>query len=316
MTNPQILILSSLYDFSVDQVILKILKNGIPYIRLNKEDFAQYRITLDPIEQCMQIRHGSDTCKITNQNLKSVWFRQPVFLRNTPSKGLSPNEQLMKSQWSAFLRGLSLFSSAKWMNWPQATYLAESKPYQLFLASTIGFSVPKTRVSNDINGIQEAGFDKEVILKSLDTVLLNENRDCLFTYSTITDPHSWKDEELSNSPVLVQEYIKNKTDIRVTVIGDKLYATRILKNSQGVQGDWRTSPKSSLEYESIELSHPLSNACLKMTNELGLNFAAIDLLEIDNQFIFLEINPTGEWQWITTNERPFDRLIAEWLCDF
>jgi glutathione synthase/RimK-type ligase-like ATP-grasp enzyme len=316
MNYPQILILSSLYDFSVDLVVSKILKSGIPYIRLNKEDLPKYRITLDPINQQMQIRYGSETFLITNDHLKSVWFRQPIFLRNTPSKGLSLNEQLMKSQWSAFLRALSLFSSAKWMNWPQSTYLAESKPYQLSLASRLGFTVPKTRVSNDIYGIRESKFKKNVILKSLDTVLLNENKECFFTYSTITDHNFWKEEELSDSPALVQECIENKTDIRVTIIGDKLYATKILKNGQGIQGDWRVTPKASLEYEPIELSKSVSESCLNITRELGLNFAGIDLLENSKQIVFLEINPTGEWQWIASNDYPFDKIIAEWLCDF
>lgn len=37
------------------------------------------------------------------------------------------------------------------MNDPSATYLAESKPYQLAVANELGFKVPRTMVTNDVN---------------------------------------------------------------------------------------------------------------------------------------------------------------------
>ena len=127
-----ILVLSSVYDFSVDLVMQRLEKSGENYIRLNKEHFSEYQISLDPINCTLAIKgNGINVC---TSNIKSVWYRQPVFLRNTPGKAIDINEQLSKSQWNAFLRGLMVFDGAFWMNWPQSTYAAESKPYQLMMA--------------------------------------------------------------------------------------------------------------------------------------------------------------------------------------
>ena len=39
--------------------------------------------------------------------------------------------------------------------------------------------------------------------------------------------------------------------------------------------------------------------CLKLTKKLELNFSAIDLiLDKNKDYIFLEINPNGQWAWI------------------
>lgn len=46
---------------------------------------------------------------------------------------------------------------------------------------------------------------------------------------------------------------------------------------------------------------------------LNLNFGAIDLIQRNEEFFFIEINPTGEWGWITNDSRRIDCDIAGWL---
>ena len=151
-----ILILSGLYDFSTDLVTMHLKNFGVPYVRLNREHFADHRLTLDPIVPRLSVDGPSGRHQF-GADLGAVWFRQPVFLRNTPSVPLSPNEQLERSQWMAFLRALCVFRDAAWMNSPAATYLAESKPYQLSVASDCGFQVPATW-RQMMQGASETGF--------------------------------------------------------------------------------------------------------------------------------------------------------------
>lgn len=312
---PNVLIISGKYDFSTDLVCRILQERKIPFIRINREELIDYKLTLDPLKPELVISYLDKTYIINSNHLLSVWYRQPVFLRNTPSKRLSPKQQLIRSQWMAFLRGLSLFSEAKWMNWPQATYLAESKPYQLYLARNVGFDVPKTRIGNDLYAIKKSGISSPIILKSLDTVLLFENNDSLFTYSTICDYESWREEEVADAPILTQELINNKTDIRVTVVGDDIYAVRILENGEGIQGDWRLKPKNTLQFQDYEQQKEVTSKCKNLTKRLGLNFAAIDLLQTENKIYFLEVNPTGEWGWLSNDQRRIDLSIANWLYE-
>src|SRR5262249_35009770 len=149
-------------------------------------------------------------------------------------------------------RSLSVFQSARWMNFPGATYLAESKPYQLKVAKEVGFSVPATAISNDAKAIQQA-FQRKLIVKSLDTVLLRQGGDCLFTYTTIDNTDDLSEDTVAEVPFIAQEYLANKTDVRVTVIGNEVFAVRILPKTGCIEGDWRVIERENLRYEDFEL---------------------------------------------------------------
>ena len=310
--NPAVLMLTSVFDFSADKVAIRLKEAGVPYLRINREHVSDYRFSLNPKRPLLSVEsrvEGDDGRWCLDSSLRSVWFRQPAFLRNCPPYPLAIAEQLSRSQWSAFFRALSVFNASAWMNWPQATYLAESKPYQLFLAHRCGLKTPETIVGNSVLNLKRG----RAVVKSLDTALLREGSDSLFTYSTYTDLPS--EEESQSSPFVIQEYISGKVDVRVTIIGEALSAVRILSNGEPVGGDWRTFPKDSLKYVDATLPEPIAGACKELTRRLGLAFAAIDLLERDGDYYFIEVNPTGEWGWLNCPTRPFDRLIAEWLAD-
>ena len=310
--NLEVLLLTSLHDFSADMVALRLKELGIGYTRINREDLHEYRFTVNPVEPTLLV---SQNCTVigTSEYLRAIWFRQPVFLRNTPPKPLSPENQLMRSQWTAFLRSLSVFEGIRWMNRPQATYLAESKPYQLMKASQCGFKVPTTLVGNDYSQFKEQMVNP-IVVKSLDTILIREGSDCLFTYTTEADLNELTDEYVSSVPFIVQQCIEPKVDCRITVIGDCIWPVRILENGKPVKGDWRKVPKDRLQYIDFDLPLEVEESCKMLVKNLGLSFGAIDLIESYDSFVFLEINPTGEWGWLNSEERCIDLAVAKWLA--
>ena len=309
--SPNILILSSLYDYSTDLVTLQLQNVGVPFVRLNREQFSDHRLALDPVVPELTVRGPSGTHHF-GPDLGAVWFRQPVFLRNIPPVPLSPEEQLERSQWTAFLRALCVFRHAVWMNSPAATYLAESKPYQLSIAANCGFQVPETLATNDASRLRKR-FPGSLVIKSLDTVLLRDGDDCLFTYTTLCVGNKLTDDAVSAVPLLAQRVLEEKTDLRVTVVGDEVFAVRILSQGFGIPNDWRMVQKADLEYQDIVLSNETAGCCHLLTQRLGLSFAAIDLIETPHGIFFIEVNPTGEWGWLSTTERPIDSAIASWL---
>lgn len=305
------LILTSIYDFSVDLVIRQLEEDGVNYFRLNKESVTDYRINIDPISKELCIS-GLGT-EIQIKEITSIWYRLPVFLRNTPNKVLSLEEQLSRSQWSAFFRGLMVFDESFWVNWPASTYSAESKPYQLMVASRIGFLTPNTHIGNDYQKLKIV--DKKIIVKSLDTLLLRENNDCLFAYTSHIDPSGLTDQNVYYAPLTSQSYLQPKIDIRVTVIGNTLYSVQILSNGKGISDDWRLLKKEELEYIDIDLPLDIQNKCILLLKELKLVYGAIDLIKCENAYYFIEINPTGEWGWLSSHERPIEKDLAKLLSD-
>lgn len=111
----------------------------------------------------------------------------------------------------------------------------------------------------------------------------------------------------------MQRALEEKTDLRVTVVGKEVFAVRILSKNSGISGDWRVVPKAELEFHDTVLSSSLIKKCQLLTNRLGLSFAAIDLIETPQGIFFIELNPTGEWGWLSTMERQIDCAIASWL---
>lgn len=307
-----VLLLTSLYDFSADMVALRLKEIDSAYLRINREDLAEHRLTINPLEPSLSVARNGELLG-TSKSLKAIWFRQPVFLRNTPPKPLSPEEQLVRSQWTAFLRSLSIFEEIRWMNWPQATYLAESKPYQLLKASQLGFRVPPTYVGNDSHLFKQK-LVNPVIVKSLDTILIREGSDSIFTYTTGCDIEGLTDESVGAAPLIVQQCIEPKVDCRITVIGDCIWAVKILENGEALNGDWRKVPKERLQYVDFDLPPKINESCKLLVRRLGLSFGAIDLLETEENFVFLEINPTGEWGWLSNDQRKIDLAIAKWLA--
>ena len=103
--------------------------------------------------------------------------------------------------------------------------------------------------------------------------------------------------------------------MRITVVGEEMFAVRVLSQGSGIAGDWRTFQSNELEYHDVVLSDGIADRCKLLTRRLGLSFAAIDLVETPQGIFFIEINPTGEWGWLSTRERPIDHAIASWLSN-
>jgi len=308
--NVDVLIVSSLYDFSTDLVAQELEARNVSYLRLNKEYFPNYRLTLDIDNKLLEVIIDEKKYRVTD-DISAIYYRQPIFLRNTPNDSLTIDEQLNRSQWMGFLRSLTIFSKASWLNRLDATYLAETKAYQLCIANDIGFTTPKTLIGNNSNRFQE--FREEVIIKSLDTILLREAEDCLFTYSTVKSTKELNDENVASTPLTVQAYVSPKIDVRVTVIGDKIYAVKITSLGKGIKEDWRTVDREKVEYNDIQLPKEIENYCFKLVKHLNLSFGAIDLVISGEDYIFIEINPTGEWGWLVNSKRRFDKYIVSWL---
>jgi hypothetical protein len=304
-----IVILSSLYDFSTDLVAQRLEEAGAKYIRLNKEQFKDYDLHFNPVERTLKIK--TDFFDGCIDRVRSVWFRQPVFLRNTSGKAISIDEQLSQSQWNAFLRGFMVYNDSYWMNFPQSTYAAESKPYQLMVASKLGFEVPETIISNGL-GFEHMKND-EFVVKSIDTVFLTEDDHCYFAYTTKIDKDSLSLDITRSAPISFQEHIERKLDLRFTIIRDKLFSVAVTNMGSGIQGDWRLTNKATLKYNDFDCPPSLASRCFRYLKELGLEYGALDFALAHGKYYFIEINPTGEWGWLSTPERKIDVAIAEAL---
>lgn len=241
MNKVQYLIISSSIDFSSDYICLELEKRKQSYLRINRDFFNDYQIIYNLTREEMIIKIKDEWYSLENETLKAIYFRAPVFIR-AYGKHYSLEEQVSKSQWNAFIRNMVVFSNAKWVNNPVATYKAENKLLQLKYAKGEDLAIPETYVANTF----PMKFEKNTyVVKALDTPLFYDEGDELFTYTAVLSRQEMEEANLSIAPVFIQEYISPKIDLRVTVVGNKIFPVKIMCDGQGIDGDWRKKKRKN-----------------------------------------------------------------------
>lgn len=106
--------------------------------------------------------------------------------------------------------------------------------------------------------------------------------------------------DLALEPYLFQALAPKRYDIRVTVIGDEVFAARIVSQVRPESMvDWRKARPGALKHEVEDLPAAVAQRCVELCRHYGLAFGAIDLaLRPDGGYTFFELNPNGQWAWV------------------
>lgn len=308
MNEVNYLIISSTLDYSTDLICIELEKQEMNYLRINRDCFTEYNIIYDIQSDILEVEVGKKSYLISSKTLKSIFFRAPIFIRPT-GKSMTLKEQLVLSQWNAFIRNLITFDRVFWINHPVNTYRAENKMYQLKVAKRIGLDIPDTYIGNCLPQMVEA--ENEYIVKSLDTALFYDEGKEMFTYSTMVTGKELMNSELKDAPIIIQNFLSKKIDIRVTIVEDQIFTTKITKQGSAIFSDWRTTNKELLEYSTTKLPYEIEIKLFDLMKSLRLTIGGIDLALVGNKFYFIEVNPTGEWGWLVTDPKfPIDKAIV------
>jgi len=307
-----VLLVANSRDFATDYVVAELLRRGQKYERLDLDLASEDRVSLDPIRRQLRVDGKDHSFTVSESDLQSVLFRAPTHLRESSAGRYEPDKLLARHQWAAFARSLMVFDHARWMNHPKSTYAAENKPFQLSIASKLGFEAPETIIAN-CNQDRNSMGENRVAVKALDTFLLRVEDGDAFFYTQLLGVGELESSSLQQMPFIQQNAIEPKVDLRVTVVGNRFFPASVTREGRGIEGDWRLA-KDAAEFMPYDLPASVGQRCVDLVSELGLAFGAIDLALCRDKFYFLEVNPTGEWAWLleTTGGR-IDRAIADWL---
>ena len=292
MNSIEYIIIADTNDFTSDYVAIELNKRNKKYLRINRDKFSEDKIEWNIVKNKLKIEIDKDIYYIDN-NLKGVYYRAPVYLHYNYNS--TYEEQLYKTQWMAFIKNLICFENAIWLNNPVDTYKAENKMLQLKYASQLGMLIPKTYVINaSTNKIKD---DEKYAIKSIDTVYLRNREEEAFLYTNIMEGNEINNSQLNISPVVVQEFMEPKIDLRITVVGNRVYHVKIVKSTGGVYGDWRKE-KDNVDFINVDIPESLEKQCINLVEKLNLKYGAIDMVLYKDNYYFIEINPTGEWAWL------------------
>ena len=97
--NPHVLIISNTHDYSTDHITYQLKNSGISYLRLDRDRFSLMDIKLLPAERKIYGNLNDINFNISPKNLRSIYFRGPIYLRDIYQPELSPDKQFSRSQW-------------------------------------------------------------------------------------------------------------------------------------------------------------------------------------------------------------------------
>lgn len=319
-----VLIITNKVDPHCDAVVRVFNERGVDFERFNTEDFLNsvkidWKLDKQGINGVLDFVGGR---KVLLSSVGSCWYRRPEPPNVSKDLFTSQSREFAKDESQTFLRHLWEFLSDKyWINQPLKIRHAESKINNLFIASRMGFSVPRTLVTTNPGSARQfwEHCKGNVITKVIGRGQVEYFEDHYYVYAhRVNDGDILELESVKYSPTLFQEYVPKSVEIRVTVVGSQVFSCEIhSQDSLRTKDDWRRYDFEHVKHAIHDLPQSIQKLCLRLVSELGLNFATIDLiLTPDGQYVFLELNPNGQWLWIEDlTGLPISSAIADLLID-
>lgn len=235
--------------------------------------------------------------------VRSVWYRRPERFV-LPDTLLPDEETWLRGECTNFVQGIWANTDALWVSDPLQLRRASYKVVQLRVAAAIGFAVPPYLITNDPARARDfiEQHPEGVVVKALSTpAVTTDGAGASMVYTHLLTPEDMEYlDSVRHGPTQFQAFVRKVRDIRVTVIGENVFAVSL--ESADIPDAWtdfRRTKIWDIPHVPFDLPAPVEAACRELVRCLGLRFGAIDLLQTeDGAYVFLEINPNGQWLWL------------------
>ena len=247
-------------------------------------------------------------------DFQTIWYRKPNFWLDYDIKYASDSEKMLSIKYkrkeilSMYVDGIMMEAAKKdafLVSSYQSIIEATNKLKQLLIAKEIGFAIPKTLVSTSIKELINFinSCSDEAIIKSISA---SEVRYGKYFRSFFTMPISSMQlmkHHKSNPidyPLLLQEKIIKRLELRITVIGKHVFATALdSQSTKNGKTDWRKELIDNLPHSLYNLPKKIEKLCLNLCRHYGLQFGAIDMaVTLEGKYVFFELNPNGQYLWL------------------
>lgn len=228
------------------------------------------------------------------KDISAVWNRRPTAPTINPSVTDPDDRGFAASEWRQLLLGILEATPALFVN-PVQSQRSAVKPLQLHIARQVGFRVPDTLITNDRGDVRE---------------FLNLHRGRV-VHKTLSAPRNFFPEtrrwdsaaeaallDLALAPTILQEEIKGRHDVRVTAVGNELFAAKFESSASRIR-----SADSRLDLDvpctSEAIPHPVASGIREFMTRLGLRFGTLDFrVDLNGEYVFLEVNPQGQFLYV------------------
>ena len=316
----KIIILSIEDDISTTNVMrwINYLDSSIDVMRIHPSDFYESEIEMRGIMNPITIKMKRAT--ISTEKISVVWMRKwgmIKFLDNITDKLILNNLSRINANlyeeycgfFDFFIYKIEQNKKTFWFNKP--CFNSPNKLKQLFIAEQLGLKTPYSILNTKLS---YEYFEQNLITKPISNCIsLFNEKDAYCNYtSRVTKTGLLKDFFVS----FFQQEIRKELELRVFFIDNHCYTKAILsQNNVQTEVDYRNydniNPNREEYYELPQ------NICSKISlfmREMNLQTGSLDLiLNNKGEYVFLEVNPCGQYDIFNLCNVYPDKLIAEYL---
>ncbi|MYT74453.1 MULTISPECIES: ATP-grasp ribosomal peptide maturase [unclassified Streptomyces] len=307
-----VLILTCEQDVTADLAVVELNANGIPVLRLDPAELpGGVDVSGEYVHGAFEGHLSVGGRVVSMQGLRSIWVRRP----GTPATRSAEASSWLSEESAQALYGMLRCTGARWMNHPDAARQARLKPWQLWLARECGLPVPPTLITTFPRVAREFAVRyPDLVVKPVSGS--HPGDDGLAVPTTRVRP----DEDfraVEHGPTLLQRRIRKAADIRLTVVGERMFAARAATgpDTDDAVVDVRFSP-SDVTWSPVPVPPSVAEAVSGYLLRAQLAYGAFDFAEdADGIWWFLECNQSGQFGFIEieTGQR-IGSAVAQWLA--
>lgn len=307
----RVLIVTNRADLHADIVHAKVAAQGGRPFRLDLDRFpVDYGIELglDGGRWRGVLQHLPSGKELPVAEVGAVWMRKKAAFGFAAEPLAAQERAFAEAEAEQLLLGLLYSLDCYWMSHPNALRGAIWKNEQLQRAARLGFPVPPSIFTNrraTVEAFRRSAADG-IVFKALSSASLavdqvppEERIAGMLPTTRIGDEHDAMLDSVAEMPCFFQHHIAKRHELRVTVIGDRVFAARIhSQDDPRTATDWRDM-SAEIRYEADTLPAGIERRCLDFVHSYGLTYGALDLIVTPGgDYVFLENNPVGQFLFV------------------
>lgn len=289
-----------MYEQCTDPVVDWLIQEKIPFLKLNLEDLVTKSVTytVDVYNNDIIINGHS-----INNQIKVIWYRRfysilDYFNHDEQDSTLVQLNEEADSEIKTFLEYLKHYYKDK-IAFPDMPAYGENKLIFLDYAKKAGLTCPKTIVTNNKKELYDFYRinNSKIISKPLyfSNYFIKDN----YTFSIYTT--SYNEEMIATLPdfffpTLFQEKVLSIHEIRSFYLDGKFFSTAAICLGNEKNIDLKLNYTSdNLHWVAYQLPEEIENKLTVFMKSINLNTGSIDILRTESDFVFIEVNPVGQY---------------------
>lgn len=317
---PVILVLTAADDVHADHVAEMLRARSAHVVRFDPVTFPNeaslsISYTSSGIREHTLVTEGR---RMDLSCVSAVWYRRP----GTPVAHAHVRDSGARSyvelECSMVIQSLWNLLGCTWLpGKPPTVREAEQKAYQLQVAGRLGFELPPTLITNCPADLVEfyRAHDGRIVSKQAATAFPATIGLGIVRFTElVTTRDIAHAQAIRYCPIILQAYVPKRVELRITVVGGRVFAAEIHSQaSNRTRHDWRRYDLSRTPHLPHAIPNDVRVRCIRLVEELGIQYGAIDMIVTpDGRYVFVEINPNGQYLWI---EHQTGLPISEAICD-